>query len=66
MNNMELQVKQLMNNPEQFVKQAGWNIPPEIMGDPQKMVMHLIQTGQVGGAAMQRILPMIRQMGVRI
>ena len=65
MNNMELQIQQLMNNPEQFVKQAGWNIPPEIIGDPQKMVMHLIQTGQVGGAAMQRILPMIRQMNVR-
>ena len=35
------------------------------MGDPQKMVMHLIQTGQVGGPAVQRILPMIRQMQAR-
>ena len=65
MNNMELQLQQLRNNPSQFIKQAGWNIPEEIVGDPQKMVMHLIQTGQVGGAAVQRILPMIRQMGVR-
>ena len=65
MNNMELQLQQLRNNPQQFIKQAGWNIPEEIVGDPQKMVMHLIQTGQVGGAAVQRILPMIRQMGVR-
>ena len=66
MNNMELQMKQLMNNPEQFVKQAGWNIPPEIMGDPQKMVMHLIQTGQVSSPVMQRIAPMIRMMGGKI
>ena len=65
MNNMELQLQQLRNNPEQFVKQAGWNIPSEIIGDPQKMVMHLIQTGQVGGSAMQRIMPMIRQMQTR-
>ena len=65
MNNMELQLQQLRNNPAQFIKQAGWNIPEEIVGDPQKMVLHLIQTGQVGGAAVQRILPMIRQMGVR-
>ena len=65
MNNMDLQLQQLRNNPKQFVQQAGWNIPAEIMGDPQKMVMHLIQTGQVGGPAMQRILPMIRQMSVK-
>ena len=65
MNNMELQLQQLRNNPQQFVQQAGWTIPAEIMGDPQKMVMHLIQTGQVGGPAVQRILPMIRQMNVR-
>ena len=65
MNNMDLQLQQLRNNPQQFVKQAGWDIPQEIMGNPQAMVMHLIQTGQVGGPAMQRILPMIRQMSVK-
>ena len=65
MNNMDLQLQQLRNNPQQFVKQAGWDIPQELMGNPQAMVMHLIQTGQVGGAAMQRILPMIRQINVR-
>ena len=65
MNNMDLQLQQLRNNPQQFVKQAGWDIPQELMGNPQAMVMHLIQTGQVGGPAMQRILPMSRQMGVK-
>ena len=65
MNNMELQIQQLKNNPQLFVQQAGWQIPQEIMGNPQAMVMHLIQTGQVGGPAMQRILPMIRQMSVK-
>ena len=65
MNNMDLQLQQLRNNPQQFVKQAGWNIPEEIMGNPQAMVMHLIQTGQVGGAAVQRIMPMMRMMGVK-
>ena len=65
MNNMDLQLQQLRNNPQQFVKQAGWNIPEEIMGNPQAMVMHLIQTGQVGGAAVQRIMPMMKMMGVK-
>lgn len=65
MNNMDLQLQQLRNNPQQFVQQAGWDIPQEIMGNPQAMVMHLIKTNQVGGAAVQRILPMMRMMGVK-
>ena len=65
MNNMELQLQQLRNNPQQFIKQAGWQIPQEMVGNPQQMVMHLINTGQVGGPALQRVLPMIRQMNVR-
>ena len=61
MNNMELQMKQLMNNPEQFVKQAGWNIPPEIMGDPQKMVMHLIQTQAILDRLCEQTIEQLRE-----
>lgn len=62
MDNMQKQLQQLRQDPQQFIQKAGWNIPQEMMGNPQQMVMHLIQTGQVGGPAVQRILPMIRQM----
>ena len=62
MNNMQQQLQQMRQNPQQFIKQAGWNIPQEMMGNPQQMVMHLIQTGQVGGKGMQQILPMIQQL----
>ena len=31
MNNMDLQLQQLRSNPQQFVQQAGWNIPQEII-----------------------------------
>ena len=55
-------LQQLMNDPKGAAQQAGWNIPEEIMGNPQAMVMHLIQTNQVGGPALQRVMPMIRQM----
>ena len=68
MNNMmQEQLRQLQNNPAEFVRRSGVNIPEEIMGDPQAMVMHLIRTGQVSNnPMMQMIMPMIRQMGVRI
>ena len=61
-NRMQEQLRQLQSNPQQFIQQAGWNIPPEMMGNPQQMVMHLINSGQVGGPALQRVMPMIRQM----
>lgn len=60
-NNMQQQLQQLRQNPQQFIQKAGWNIPQEMMGNPQQMVMHLIQTGQVGGKSMQQILPMLQQ-----
>ncbi len=61
-NRMQEQLRQLQSNPQQFIQQAGWNIPQEMMGNPRQMVMHLINSGQVGGPALQRVMPMIRQM----
>jgi len=61
-NNMQQQLEQIRNNPQQFIQQAGWNIPQEMMNNPQAMVMHLIQTGQVGGQKMQQIMQMARNM----
>ena len=64
-NNMQEQLRQLQSDPAEFARRAGVNIPDEIMGDPQAMVMHLIRTGQVSSPMMQRIMPMIRMMGGR-
>ena len=64
--NMQEQLRQLQSNPKEFIQRTGLNIPEEIMNNPQAMVMHLINSGQVGGPMLQRILPMIRQMGGRI
>lgn len=57
------QMQQLRNNPVGMAKQAGYQIPENLSGDPRAMVMHLIQTGQVGGPMLQRIMPMIQKMG---
>lgn len=60
--NMMNQLQQLKENPAQMLRQAGLNVPDNMIGNPQAMVQHLIQTGQVGGPALQRVMPMIRQL----
>ena len=60
--NMQEALQRIQRNPAEFLKNAGVNVPAEIMNDPQAIVMHLINTHQVGGLMMQRIMPMIRQM----
>ena len=61
-NNMQNALQALMNNPKEFMQRAGMNVPEEMLNDPQAMVMHLINTNQVGGPMLQRIMPMIQQM----
>ena len=56
------QMAQLQRDPVGMGRQAGYSIPQQLSGDPKAMVMHLMQTGQVGGAAMQRIAPMIQRL----
>ena len=61
--NMQEALQRIQRNPAEFLKNAGVHVPEEIMNDPQAIVMHLINTNQVGGHMLQRIMPMIRQMG---
>ena len=56
---------QLRANPAEAIRSAGYTVPDEISGNPQATVMHLLQTGQIGGPMMQKIAPMLQRMGVR-
>ena len=51
-----------MANPGQALQQQGLKIPPEIQGNPQAIVNHLIQSGQVGGPVLRTILPMMQKL----
>lgn len=53
---------QLQANPAGMLKQAGYNVPDEIAGNPQATVMHLIQSGQVSNPMLRMIQPMINRM----
>ena len=61
--NQREQLEQLKNDPMSMAEKAGYKIPDGMANDPKAMVMHLIQTGQVGGPMLQRIMPMIQKMG---
>ena len=61
----EDKLQQVKQDPISMGRDKGYNIPENLASDPQAMVMHLIKTNQVGGAAVQRILPMMRMMGVK-
>lgn len=60
--NIQEALRKLQSNPKEFLQRAGVNVPDEMMNNPQAIVMHLIQTGQVNSPMMQRIMPMIQQM----
>lgn len=59
---MNSQLRQLQNDPKSFAQRAGYNIPDNLMGNPQAMVQHLVQSGQVGGPMLQRIMPMMQRL----
>ena len=56
---------QLQANPVGMLNRAGYSVPEELAGNPQAMVMHLMQSGQIGGPMMQKIQPFLQRMGVR-
>jgi len=62
---MQESLRQLQSNPQEFIKKTGANIPEGIMNDPKAMVQHMIMTGQVSSPVLQRIIPMMRQMGMK-
>ena len=56
------QLAQVKSNPVGMARQAGYQIPENLAGNPQAMVQHLIQSGQVGGPMLQRIMPMMQKL----
>ena len=59
----QMNMQQIQQDPVGMAKQAGYNIPQNLAGNPQAMVQHLIQSGQVGGQKLQQVMQMIRNMG---
>ncbi len=61
----QMQLQQVKQDPLGMARQAGYQIPENLAGNPQAMVMHLIQSGQVGGPMMQKIAPLMQRLGIK-
>lgn len=55
-------LQRLQRDPAAAIREAKLNIPESMMGNPQQMAMHLIQTGQVSSPVLQRVMPMINRL----
>lgn len=61
-NNFMNQLNQLRQNPVQFLMQRNLNIPQNISNDPNKIVQHLMNTGQITQAQYNQAMQTVRQM----
>ena len=53
--NVAQQIEQLKRNPVQMLQKAGYSVPQNIASNPQAMVQHLLQTGQISSPALQKV-----------
>ena len=58
----QMNMQQLQQDPVGMAQKAGFNIPQNLAGNPQAMVQHLINSGQIGGPKLQQAMQMIRQL----
>ena len=56
-------MQQVNEHPGECIRAAGFQVPQQYLGDNRATVMHLIQSGQVGGPVMRLIAPIIQRMG---
>lgn len=57
-------MQELKKHPGDVLKRAGLNVP-EGMTDPQQILGHLMQTGQIGGQRLQMARQMMGMLGLQ-
>lgn len=62
--NPQQALQQLRSNPAAVLKKAGLNVP-DTMKDPQQIVNHLLQSGQVSNQRLQMAQRMMGMFGRR-
>lgn len=63
--NMMNQFNSFRQNPFQYLMQRNVNIPAEYQNDPHSAVNYLIQSGQMNGGALQRVIGTLQRMGFK-
>ena len=65
-NNLMNKLKQLKENPTQFILQNNLNIPEEYRSSPQDMVTYLVQSGQISQDRLNLAMRMANNMGIKV
>lgn len=58
-------LREVNEHPAELIRQAGYNVPKECIGNNQATVMHLLRSGQVGGPMLRMLAPLLGRMGIR-
>ena len=56
-------VQQFKQNPMQMFMQRRMNVPQNMMNDPQKIINHLLQTGQISQDQLNAAYQMAQRFG---
>lgn len=62
--NMMQMLQQLRSNPMQVLQQAGFRIPQNL-NDPNAIIQHLMQSGQLSQDRYNQLYQMAQRMGAR-
>ena len=61
----QINMQQLRQDPIGAAQSAGYQIPQNLAGNPEAMVKHLIQSGQISNPMLQKIMPMMQRFGLK-
>ena len=60
-NNLMYQLQALRQNPMQFLMQRRFNVPQNIANNPNAIIQHLMNTGQISQAQYNQAAQMAKQ-----
>jgi hypothetical protein len=59
-------MQMLQQNPANILNKAHWNAPQNMMGNPQQIVNHLVQSGQVPQSWLNAAIQKAQSMGIKL
>ena len=66
MNNPFEMMNKLKQNPMGFIMERGFNIPQNMANDPNKIIQHLMDTGQVSQDQYNQAVKMAKNFGIKV